>query len=70
VATSSTGAQRHATINSKGRYTLTPVPMGTYSVTLQKDSKVLDTRKNVGITVGRGMEVDFACPSDNCTASE
>ena len=70
VATSSSGAQRHATINAKGRYTIAPVTMGTYAVTLQKDGSDVDTRRNVAITVGRGAEVDFACPEDNCAARE
>jgi len=70
LAVSTTGAQRHVTINDKGRYSIAPAPMGTYTVSLQKDDKVLDTRKNIGITVGRGAEVDFACPEDNCSAAQ
>lgn len=70
TATSATGAQRHATINGKGRYTLSPLGMGTYTVTLKKGDEVVDTRKNIVLTVGRGAEVDFACPNDNCASSE
>lgn len=68
TATSSTGAQRHAEINKKGRYTLAPLPMGNYTVTLDRDGKNVDTRKNVNIMVGRGQQVDFACDNDQCEA--
>ncbi|QWT21401.1 carboxypeptidase-like regulatory domain-containing protein [Bacillus sp. NP157] len=68
TAVSSNGSQRHATINSSGRYSLTPLPMGTYTVKLEKDGKLVDTMKNVPIVVGRGREVDFACENDKCDA--
>lgn len=70
TATSSTGAQRRATISAKGRYTLSPLPMGTYTVTVEKDGAVADTRKNIPITVGRGAQLDFACPDDRCEAAD
>ncbi|UPG88042.1 carboxypeptidase-like regulatory domain-containing protein [Luteibacter aegosomaticola] len=68
TATSSTGSQRHAEINGRGRYTLTPLPMGEYTVVLEREGQTLDTRKNIKITVGRGAQVDFACPEDKCEA--
>jgi len=66
TAKSSTGAQRHATIGDNGRYKIIPIPVGTYTITLEKDGKVLDTRKNIPLTVGKGAEVDFACENDKC----
>ena len=66
TATSSTGAQRHAVINGRGRYSLTPLPLGSFSVSLEKDGKAVDTRKNVNVVVGRGLQVDFACENDKC----
>lgn len=68
TAVSSTGAQRHAEINGRGRYSLSPLPMGTYTVTLDKDGKTVDTRKNISVVVGRGLQVDFACENDKCEA--
>lgn len=68
TAKSNTGAARHATIGDNGRYKITPVPMGTYTITLEKDGKVVDTRKNISLTVGKGAEVDFACENDKCDA--
>jgi hypothetical protein len=69
VAQSTTGANRHITINDSGHYRLTPVPVGTYTIRLEKDDKVLDTRANIPLTVGRGAEIDFACENDKCAAS-
>lgn len=66
----SSGARRHATINDSGRYTIGRLPLGVYTVTLEKDGKPVDTRSNVTLKVGRGAEVDFACPDDQCAAPE
>ena len=68
TARSDTGAQRHATISDSGRYKIAPIPMGTYTVTLEKDGKVLDTRNKITLTVGKGAEIDFACENDKCAA--
>jgi hypothetical protein len=68
TAKSDTGAQRHATISGSGRYKISPIPMGTYTVTLEKDGKVVDTRNKITLTVGKGAEVDFACENDKCDA--
>jgi len=68
TAKSDTGAQRHATISDSGRYKISPIPMGTYTVTLEKDGKVVDTRNKITLTVGKGAEVDFACANDKCDA--
>lgn len=70
TVTSPSGSQRHVVINGKGRYTVSPVSAGTYSVVLEKDGAVVDTRKNIPITIGRGAQIDFACPNDNCGAAE
>lgn len=68
-AQSSTGLHRHVTVDDKGRYSLRNLPMSTYTVSLQKDGKTVDTRTNIPVTVGRGAEVDFACPNDHCAAA-
>jgi hypothetical protein len=69
VAHGTTGARRHATINAKGRYVLSTLPLGVYTVTLEKDGKSVDTRSNINLTVGGGAEIDFACPHDQCAES-
>lgn len=68
-AQSSTGLHRHVTVDAHGRYSLRNLPMSTYTVSLQKDGKIVDTRANIPVTVGRGAEVDFACPDDHCAAA-
>lgn len=68
-ARSDTGAHRSTTIRDNGRYELRTLPMGTYTVTLTAAGVVTDTRRNIPLMVGRGAEVDFACPHDQCGAS-
>jgi len=67
---SNSGAHRHATIRDDGRYTIRSLPLGTYSVSLEKDGKDVDTRRNIPLSVGRGAEVDFACPQDQCAKAK
>lgn len=62
----STGTHRHTEVKDSGRYSITRLPLGTYTVTLEKDGNAVDVRQNVGLNVGRGAEVDFACPGDHC----
>jgi hypothetical protein len=63
---SSTGLERHATINDKGHYIVHALPLGTYTVSLEREGKSVDTRSNIGLAVGRNAEIDFACPNDRC----
>ncbi|GLQ97227.1 carboxypeptidase-like regulatory domain-containing protein [Dyella mobilis] len=65
-----TGLHRHAKANAKGRYTIDPLPAGDYIVTLEKDGKTVDKQSNVSLVVGRGAEVDFGCPNDQCAAAD
>jgi hypothetical protein len=63
---STSGMHRHATVNDKGRYNIHSLPLGTYTVTLEKDGKAVDTRRNIPLAVGRSAEIDFACVEDKC----
>jgi hypothetical protein len=67
-AHSTTGTHRTTLIKDNGHYDLRSLPMGNYTVTLWKGDTVADTRANVRLMVGRGAEVDFACPHDQCAA--
>lgn len=60
VAESDTGLRRTATVDSNGRYSLGSLPVGRYSITLQRDGQVLEQRDNVQLRVGVGTEVSFA----------
>jgi hypothetical protein len=63
------GLSRHVTVDAKGRYNIGALPVGTYTVTLEKDGAAVLQHNNVPITVGRGVKVDFPCAQDQCAAS-
>jgi len=56
---SSTGIARTVSVDNRGRYSATELPLGTYSVSLLHDGKVVDTRSDVSLRVGSGTEVSF-----------
>ncbi len=64
TVTSSTGISRSATVDTSGRYRISNLPLGTYSVVLQKDGATVDSRKDVAITVNAGTEVTFAAAAN------
>jgi hypothetical protein len=64
------GARRHAKVKDSGQYSIGRLPLGIYTVTLEKDGAPVETRSNISLKVGRGAEVDFACPDDHCEARD
>ena len=69
TAHNTTGVHRHVKADAKGRYTIGSLPMGVYTVALEKDGNAVDARSNIPLTVGRGAEIDFACANDQCAES-
>lgn len=69
TAQSTTGVRRHSKVNAKGRYTIGSLPMGLYTVALEKDGNAVDKRPNIKLAAGAGAEVDFACVHDQCAES-
>jgi hypothetical protein len=63
TVTSATGLSRQATVDQTGRYRVSNLPVGSYTVTLQKDGATVDTRKDVTVTVGSGADVSFVAAS-------
>lgn len=61
-----TGFQRHVEVDHKGRYTIGSLPIGTYTVTLEENGHPAVKHLNVGVTVGRGIKVDFDCTQGQC----
>jgi outer membrane receptor protein involved in Fe transport len=59
VATSSTGVTRQVAVDADGRYNISSLPVGNYTVTLQHDGQTVDSRSNVSLRVGSGTEVSF-----------
>lgn len=56
---STTGFSRDVVVDSSGRYSASSLPMGTYTVTLLRDGQSVDSRNNVTLRVGGGIEVDL-----------
>ncbi|RFF40929.1 TonB-dependent receptor [Xanthomonas campestris pv. campestris] len=54
------GFSREVPVDARGRYAAGNLPLGTYKVTVKRDGEVVETRENVGITVGANTDVSFA----------
>lgn len=62
------GVDRHTTVESDGHYHINHMPFGMYKVTVTRNGKVTGQRS---VRVGLGSrKVDFACPHDQCAASD
>ncbi len=59
TVTNESGFNRQIPVDASGRYSLNSLPTGTYTVKLERDGKVVDTRDNVTLRVGAGTEVSF-----------
>ncbi|EGD06964.1 outer membrane receptor for ferrienterochelin and colicins [Xanthomonas vesicatoria ATCC 35937] len=59
TAQSDTGFARTATVDASGRYAIGNLPVGTYTVTLQRDGQAIESRKNIALRVGAGTDVSF-----------
>jgi hypothetical protein len=55
-----TGFARDIAVDADGRYRAGSLPVGRYKVTVQKDGKTLETRDNVQVALGSGVDVSFA----------
>ncbi len=60
------GLERHDQADAKGRYSIGPLPTGTYTVTLVENGKPVIKHVNVPVVVGRGIKVDFDCVQGQC----
>ncbi|HKT29573.1 TonB-dependent receptor [Dyella sp.] len=56
---SNTGIARTVTVDDRGRYVATELPLGVYTVSLLRNGAVVDTRDNINLHVGAGTEVSF-----------
>ncbi|HEY4293192.1 TonB-dependent receptor [Luteibacter sp.] len=57
--TGTTGVTRQVPVGTDGRYRVGNLPLGDYTVNLMQNGQVVDSRKNVGLTVGASSEVSF-----------
>ncbi|NID06297.1 TonB-dependent receptor [Luteibacter jiangsuensis] len=69
TVTSDTGVTRTATVGEDGRYTIGQLPLGKYTVTLNRDGAAVDSRSNVTLRVGAGTEVGFGGAASAASAS-
>ena len=65
-----TGFTREVPVDASGRFRISNLPVGLYQVSLKQGGNVVDTRKDVSLTVGAGTTVNFAgaASSSNATA--
>ncbi|MDQ1093945.1 outer membrane receptor protein involved in Fe transport [Xanthomonas sacchari] len=64
---SDTGLTRTVPVDSAGRFNIGSLPVGTYTVTLNKDGQAVDSRKGIGLRVSSGTEVSFAKSDSTAT---
>lgn len=68
VSSAATGINRDVTVDSSGRYSVSNLPVGSYTVTLKKGGAVVDTRNGVSIGPGAGSAVNFQANTTNLSA--
>ena len=59
LVTGASGVAREVPVDNSGRYRVTNLAPGSYTVSLKKNGAVVDTRDNVSIIVGSGTTVSF-----------
>lgn len=65
---SDSGVTRQVNVDSSGRYSVNSLPLGTYTVTLQRDGKTVATKSNVTVVVNSGVEASFANGTESANA--
>ena len=63
VIKSASGFTREVQIDGSGRYSIASLPLSSYTVTLMRDGKAVDSRSDVTLKVGTGTEVSFVAAS-------
>ena len=67
VSNAEFGIQRETTANAEGRYQVTWLPIGVYTVTVVDNGQPLVKHPSVQILVDRGSRVDFNCTYGQCS---
>ncbi|HKR75655.1 MAG TPA: TonB-dependent receptor [Rhodanobacter sp.] len=58
-----TGFERSVPVDSAGRYRISSLPTGDYTVTLQNSGQTVSSRDHVMVTIAGGTEVSFGAPA-------
>ncbi len=61
-----TGVQRRVYADAKGRYRISSLSAGVYTVTLEENNQPVAKHLNVPVRVGGGIKVDFDCSKSEC----
>lgn len=69
VVKSTAGASRQVEVVD-GRFNISDLPVGSYTVTLLRDGEVVNTHENVRIRVGSGTQVNFNTGGTSAEAQE
>ena len=67
---SGNGFRREVPVDARGKYAANQLPLGTYSVSLQRDGATVDTRKDVSLRVGSSTDVSFNAPAAATTSAD
>src|SRR3954468_20779228 len=57
VIENTNGFRREVQVDARGKYAANQLPLGTYSVSLQRDGATVDSRKDVSLRVGASTDV-------------
>src|ERR1700754_2325925 len=57
------GFRREVQVDARGKSAANQLPLGTYSVSLQRDGATIDSRKDVSLRVGASTDVSFNAPA-------
>jgi outer membrane receptor for ferrienterochelin and colicin len=63
------GINREVAVDANGHYSVSSLPVGTYTVTLRRDGATIDSRKDITLRVGSGTEVSFATAASAASAT-
>jgi outer membrane receptor for ferrienterochelin and colicin len=66
---SGNGFRREVPVDARGKYAANQLPLGTYSVSLQRDGATVDSRKDVSLRVGSSTDVSFNAPAAAASSS-
>lgn len=69
VSSSATGVSRTVAVGSDGTYQVNTLPVGTYTVTLMRDGKVVSRRRDEVVTSAGGTGVDFVAAAALATVT-
>lgn len=70
MVTNTAGFMREVPVDSTGHYRIDHLPVGTYTVSLKQDGKVVSTHDNAYVTTGGAAGVDFATAASNANATQ